>query len=121
MSIRALKFVRLGLLLAGYLLLAMWCLPAALATGGPRHEFLLGVSLAFVVSTTCLVDARIVGRGLVCPARAALFVAWPFAMPVYVLWSRGWWGLVVLLILGGAALAVAFSSAIVGVLTSGQV
>ncbi|MGQ0636786.1 MAG: hypothetical protein ACT4QC_19415 [Planctomycetaceae bacterium] len=116
MSLSTLKSVRLGLIAAAYLGFATICAHALLTSQRSRIDIFLALVVATFVSLACVADARILRRPLACPVRAALFFFWPIALPVYLLWSRGWWGLAIVLIHGTVGFGVVMICAIAAVL-----
>jgi hypothetical protein len=74
--------------------------------------------IAVLVTMTCVADARAQGRPMLEPARLAMLLACPVAVPVYLLWSRGWWGLAVLSIVLFSLIAVALAGAAAGAIAS---
>jgi hypothetical protein len=73
--------------------------------GQAELELLLMFAVPFVVTSACVVDGRIVRHPVPHGAQLGILFTWPITAPVYVLWSRGAWGMVVLLIHAAILLA----------------
>lgn len=71
------------------------------ATALPQRSYLsdllLQLEAAIVITQLCVVDARLLGRPLVHAAQWVMFLSWPLAVPIYVLWSRKLRGALLLL------------------------
>lgn len=69
----------------------------------------LAICAAAAVTLACIADSKIVARPIPHAARWVMLFLWPVAVPLYLLWSRGWRGLIVLVafFIGYIALALA--------------
>jgi hypothetical protein len=97
-SLSSLKLVRAGLLVALLLVAALVGVRAVFMVPDSRFNTLLALVLSTLVSGACVVDSKILNRQVVFIAQAALFFLWPFAAPIYLIWSRGWRGVIVLIV-----------------------
>lgn len=61
-----------------------------------RFHTLFALVSQTLMAGICVVDSRLRKRPIVFTAQAALFFLWPVAVPVYLIWSRGWRGILVL-------------------------
>lgn len=113
-SAAGLKSIRFALLAGSVLAMAMVGPCTVLRTN--LLELTLSVTVAATLSLACLIDARLLGRRLVCPARLGLLFAWPLAVPIYLIWARGWRGLVAALLLGGFLVGAAVAGVVVTVI-----
>ncbi len=71
------------------LLFALAGARAAAVDMGPA-DLLIAVTTCCGMALVCVHDARRMGKPMACVAGLALVVAWPVAIPVYLVWSRGW-------------------------------
>ena len=53
-------------------------------------DLLLSLTLAVGLATWCTVDARRHGTPMPGAVPLVMVLTWPVAVPVYLLWSRGW-------------------------------
>lgn len=76
--------------------------------------------LAFVLTWWVIADASAQGHPIPLFSRNWLILVWGVAVPCYLLWSRGWWGLCLLLLhtIGWCAVVV-FAAAAKFVLVTG--
>src|SRR5205085_2183410 len=65
---------------------------------GSSHQMLLSVCFSIACLIWCGTDARIRGLNLVWPARIGIFVFGPLGLMAYIVWSRGWRGLLTVLL-----------------------
>jgi hypothetical protein len=81
------------MLVAGIYL--VWIMNGAVLalTADVGAAWILSVSAAALVVTWCIVDARRRGHPLVPMAQKLLLLNWPVGGPLYLVWSRSWWGL----------------------------
>jgi hypothetical protein len=102
--------------LRGTVLLCFYSLMAANGAlqASPPHTPMIGILLALAMASAvtylCIVDSRIVGRPIVQSVHWIMFFTWPIAAPIYLIYSRGWRG-VVLLLLHGVGLIVVVNAA----------
>lgn len=71
------------------LLLASMGVRAAISDPAPI-DLLLKLVLACGVAGMCVADSRRIGRPMAGLAPVAIVIVWPVAVPVYLVWSRGW-------------------------------
>jgi len=106
-----------------YLLFVLWPVYRVLTYGQIRTEgglrlagcafvaLALGGQLGFM--WFCTLDARLVGKVLPQLARIGIFIGWPLAVPIYLIWARRLKGLGLLLLHGFLMLVVSVASALV--------
>lgn len=114
MSLSSQKSLRFVLLAAVYLVMAMLWLRVAIVQEQLPSDSLFGTAAVILATMACVADARARRQPMVPAAKLAILLIWPLAIPAYLLWSRGWWGIVTLLVLLGILLAVAMISVTVG-------
>ena len=74
------------------------CLALLLALAGVRAaisdvtliDLLLKLVLGCGMAIMCVADSRRVGRSMPGVAPVAILIGWPVAIPIYLVWSRGW-------------------------------
>ena len=74
------------------------CLALLLALAGVRSatseataiDLLLNFVLSCGMAIICVADSRRIGRPMPAVAHIAILFAWPMAVPIYLVWSRGW-------------------------------
>lgn len=71
------------------LLLALVGVRAAIGDAAPV-DLLLKLGLACGMAIMCVADSRRIGRPMPGIAPVAILVTWPVAIPIYLVWSRGW-------------------------------
>src|SRR5262245_889625 len=71
------------------LLVALSGVRAAIAETG-RTDVLITLVLSSGMALGCGQDARRMGRAMPGAASLAVFFTWPVAIPVYLVWTRGW-------------------------------
>src|SRR5438874_13525186 len=98
MSALSQRKVRLAYLVTAYLFFVMAVARTAVVGRETSPDFLVGTTLAFLVTMTCVADAGARGRPMPLGVRFPFMIVWPIATPVYVLRSRGWWGLLIIII-----------------------
>jgi hypothetical protein len=111
----ALKRIRLAYIVAACLTFAFVMVRAALVRQETVSDFLFGTSLAVFVTMACVADSAMLGRPIAFEVRFPFAATWPVALPAYLLRSRGWWGLAVMLIIFGAVIGTAIAVGIVAV------
>lgn len=90
--------------LRGIVLLCFYLLVAANGAlqASPPHTAMIGILLALAMASAvtylCIVDSRIVGRPIVQSVHWIMFVTWPVAAPIYLIYSRRWRGVALLLL-----------------------
>jgi hypothetical protein len=65
-------------------------------TGLP--DLLVSVGLAFGVVFACIVDSTIIAKRMVHIVPFVMLFTWPLSAPIYLVWSRGWKGLILTLV-----------------------
>jgi hypothetical protein len=65
---------------------------AGLHVEGQLLTIVLGLVVAASMAELCVLHARIHGLPLPESFQWILFILWPFAVPVYFVWARGWKG-----------------------------
>jgi hypothetical protein len=93
MDDRSLRRFRLGFLLITYVLFALAGARSVVATERGLSDLVIGILVAIAVTKSCVMDSRLIGKPLPRTARWVMFLMWPLAAPVYLLWARGWAGL----------------------------
>jgi len=58
--------------------------------GAERTDVLISLVLCSGMALACVLDARSLGKPMSGAAQLMLFFTWPVAVPVYLVWSRGW-------------------------------
>ena len=116
MSIAGQKKIRTGFVVGAYLLATMGLLRATFVDRRSEFDGAFGTILAIVVTMACVADSVVIGRPIVHGARFPFMAIWPAAAPIYILRSRGWWGVVVLFIHLAILLGVLVACAIARVL-----
>jgi hypothetical protein len=111
----ALKQIRLAYVVAACLTFAFVMFRAALVGQEVLSDYLFATSLAVFVTMACVADSAMLGRPIAFEVRFPFAATWPVALPIYLLRSRGWWGVAVLLTIFGAVIGTAIASAIIGV------
>jgi hypothetical protein len=75
-----------------HLLALLWGIHrAAEAQSGPA-DLLLSLTVAITIVLACANDARIRRTPLVSIIKFIMLFTWPITAPVYLIWSRGWRG-----------------------------
>ncbi|HWB21094.1 MAG TPA: hypothetical protein VG711_12385 [Phycisphaerales bacterium] len=88
------KTQRVIFVMAFYMLLAMWTARYDVFLQRALVDVMLWVSIAFSAALACIADSKVRSRPMVHSAKLGLLVYWPVTVPVYLVWSRGWRGLV---------------------------
>ena len=104
-SVRGQVKLRGIILLSFYLVVAANGAMQAFPSRGHGLGILLAVMAASLATYGCIVDSRIIGRPIVQSVHWIMFFTWPLAVPIYLIYSRGLRG-VVLLILHGIGLII---------------
>ena len=55
-----------------------------------RTDVLISLVLCSGMALVCVYDARRIARPLADATPLVLFFTWPVAIPIYLVWSRGW-------------------------------
>src|SRR5574341_1995463 len=84
------KVLRNSFLAGLYLLGALWGVRSAVLPPDATLDFGFGILVAIAVVASCVYDSRLVGKTIVRSMLWLMFMAWPVAMPTYLIWSRGW-------------------------------
>ena len=112
-----------------YVLFVLWPVYRVLTYGQIRTEgglrlagcafvaLALGSQLGFM--WFCTLDARLVGKVLPQLARIGIFIGWPLAVPIYLIWARRLRGLGLLLLHGFLMLVVSVASALIALCLHG--
>jgi hypothetical protein len=109
--------VRVRLRLRGIILLSFYLVVAAngamqaFPLRGPGLGILLTVMAASLATYGCIVDSRLVGRPIVQSVHWIMFFTWPLAVPIYLIYSRGFLRGVGLFLLHGIGLIAACNAA----------
>ncbi len=123
MSERSQIVFRRALVISGFLFFVLAAIRGMLYDQPRIGDLVLSVATGAVVVKFCIVDYRVRGRTLLRSFHWLIFFTWPFALPIYLLWSRGVARgmLAVLLLLAGAfvSYAVAFTILCMAVAMSG--
>src|SRR5204862_7830303 len=61
-----------------------------------EFELLASLSTSILVTLVCIADSKVIGKPMVPAAHMALFFTWPITAPIYLIWSRGAKGVIVL-------------------------
>ncbi len=61
-------------------------------------NFLYVISLCLIMTYWCVIDSRIRGYPILHSFYFIIIFLWPVAVPVYLIWSRGFWGLTLAII-----------------------
>ena len=107
-----LRMLRMALMVTTYTTWYVVILHALIRNGEDLIGLVLALFIPILICSTCIVDARILGRPILHSARFAIVATWPIAVPVYLLWSRGASGLWTILIHFGLITCCAFASGI---------
>jgi hypothetical protein len=87
-----------------------WGVQSAVGSDGSPARLVILFGLAVACTWWCVADAAARGRGPVWPARIGIFLLSPFAVPVYLVWSRGGRGVVTAALVSAGWLATVFAS-----------
>src|SRR5262245_16601103 len=115
MSRMAHKQIRLAYIIAAWLTFASVMFRAFLVRQEGLSDSLFATALAVFVTMACVADAGVLGRPMAFEVRFPFAATWPVALPIYLLRSRGWWGLAVLVAIFGAVIGTAIFCAIAGI------
>lgn len=88
------------LVIGFYLLVATWGAVLTVPLHGHIAFLLLSVLAASMATYLCVLDARMRGRPIVQGVHWIMFFTWPLAVPIYLIYSRRLWGLVLIFIHG---------------------
>ena len=68
------------------------------ASGQPSIlDVVLPVLTAFLATSACVADAKLLGKPLAMSIQGFMFFTWPIAVPIYLIWSRRLLGLAMVL------------------------
>ena len=56
-------------------------------------RLVVSAAVATMAAYWCVVDSRVRGSPIVQSLHWIIFFTWPIAVPIYLVWSRRWWGL----------------------------
>jgi hypothetical protein len=56
--------------------------------------------VAFTLVIACSTDARIVGKPVPNIVQFLMLITWPLAIPICLIWTRRWWGVLWVLVFG---------------------
>jgi len=112
------KALRLVLLLTTFILIGMLSARIGFAPLESSFDILVVQVVIVLVTMTCVADGRARGRPMVEAARLATLLVCPIAVPIYLLWSRGWWGLPVMMLLLVLLTGVIVAGAVTGAIAS---
>lgn len=90
------KTQRIAFLIALYFVIAAGVVHASLVAEAGPVDLLRAFCTAIIVTLLCITDSKIIGRPMLHAARWIMFFTWPVAVPIYLVWSRGAKGLLVL-------------------------
>jgi hypothetical protein len=93
MDSTTLRRFRLGFVLIAYAVFVLQGFRNAVGAEPSLSGLAIAVLAAVAVTKACIMDSRLIGKPLPRAARWITFFLWPLAVPVYLLWSRGWMGL----------------------------
>jgi len=119
-SLRALKIIRVSFLIALVPTFAALGVHAAVGRDASR-EMLLSVVSGTLFAATCGVDSRIRRRPMVFDGETFVFFAWPVAVPYYLIWTRGWWGVFAIALLTAILFGTAMVAGIATAIALGRV
>ncbi len=111
----ALKRIRLAYIAASYLTFAFLMFRAPFVHQEALSDYLFATSLAVFVTMACVADSAVLGRPIAFEVRLPFAITWPAALPIYLLRSRGWWGLAILLTILGVLIGTAIACVVIGV------
>ena len=110
------------LLAIGLYVLAGLCgVAAALRPSHGALQFLLWAAVGSAMTGWCVVDSRILGRPVIRTFYFLIFITWPLAVPIYLIWSRKWRGLAPMCVHGLGLFVLYVATANVAVHTAWQV
>lgn len=93
-----------------YVLGLGWGVTAAIGRDDSPSQLVISFGLAVTCAMWCTADAAARGRALVWPARFGILLFWPVGVPLYLIWSRGMWGLITAGLAASGWMAVAFAA-----------
>ena len=111
MPLMALKRIRLAYIVASYLTFVFVMFRAGFAPQEAASDILYAFALAVFVTMAGVADSAMLGRPIAFEVRFPFAITWPAALPIYLLRSRGWWGVVVVLAILGLVIGTSFVSA----------
>jgi hypothetical protein len=95
-SDRSQQTLRMVLLGTVYCLAALWGIRVIVPSTVPVIEVIFALTIATVITLLCVADSKVLGKPLIHSVREIMFLTWPLAVPIYVVWSRRFWGLLIL-------------------------
>lgn len=95
-----------------YVLAAVWGLFSALRPDDGRLHLLLSAAIACAMTGWCVVDSRIRRRPVIRTFYFLIFITWPLAVPIYLIWSRKLRGLIRICIHGLALCGLCIGSSL---------
>jgi hypothetical protein len=95
-KLRAIMALSIYLLVA--ILGAMQAIPTIFLDRSPVFLWLIPIMMAYTATYWCVVDSRILGRPIVQSLHWIIFFTWPLAVPIYLIYSRGGRGLVLVIL-----------------------
>ncbi len=107
MSDRSDVLLRRVLVLSGFLLFVLGVVRGYMLVEPGLVDVFLSIGLCVLAVKFCIVDYRMRGRTLVRSYHWLIFFTWPFALPVYLLCSRGIGKGIVAILLGLAGVFIA--------------
>src|SRR5690242_15521817 len=102
MSINSQKRIRLAYIAASYFAFIFVMIRTMSVPQGSGSDPLFGTALAVFVTMACVADSAALGRPIAFEVRLPFAVTWPVTLPIYLLRSRGWWGVLILLTIVGS-------------------
>ena len=99
MSINAQKKIRLAYIAAAGVAFLFLMIRAMSAPQGTQSDPLFATALAVFVTMACVADSAALGRPIAFEVRLPFAVMWPVTMPIYLIRARGWWGVLILLMI----------------------
>lgn len=114
MSTLTQKHLRLAYIAASYLTVASYGFQAGLVQKETAADYLFGTCMAIFVTMACVADSAVLGRTIPFEVRLPFTVTWIASMPIYLLQSRGWWGVLYALVVLGSLFTIGFVCAAIG-------
>lgn len=95
----SLRTLRNSYLIFLYVLAFFLGLQSALPEANVVAILLMRLALAIAVVKACALDGQIIGKKILRIHQFLMLLTWPVTAPVYLVWARGWKGLLWLIIL----------------------
>jgi len=89
---RQTRVLRNSFMVGLYLLGALWGVRIAVLPPDATLDVGFGILMAIAAVASCVYDSRLVGKTIVRSILWLMLIAWPVAVPSYLIWSRGWKG-----------------------------